>query len=62
MRSDVLDTQSKCPRCLGLLVMEYLVDFTNGDRAEAWACVLCGNKLDSTILANRALHEFLETT
>ena len=56
------DLANRCSRCSGLLVREYLIDYTNGDRAESWSCFLCGNKVDATILVNRALLKLLITS
>ncbi len=43
----------KCPRCLGLLVRDYLTDYT--EIIPCWSCPCCGNKLDKDIVKNRLL-------
>jgi hypothetical protein len=43
----------KCPRCLGLLVRDYLTDYT--EIIPCWSCPCCGNKLDADIVKNRLL-------
>lgn len=45
-----------CERCHGLMVGERIYDLqgTNGDLCvDGYRCLLCGNVVDTTILANR---------
>ena len=45
-----------CERCQGLMVHELIWDpqgLSSGLRANGYRCVLCGDVVDDTILANR---------
>lgn len=48
---------NRCPRCAGLLIRDWLIDYANGDACPCLSCICCGNKLDYDILANRLLHQ-----
>jgi hypothetical protein len=50
-----------CPRCTGLMVRDYLGDYTIGHFEPCWSCVCCGNKVDQTILCNRLLASLKST-
>lgn len=48
---------TSCPRCAGLLIRDWLIDYTNGDACPCLSCICCGNKIDYDILANRLIHQ-----
>ena len=63
LEATVLDDQSSCSRCGGLLVREVCMDLFNPTgELEVFArrCVQCGLIVDPVILANRALGSGLQ--
>lgn len=49
----------KCPKCEGLMIYEKFMDMEESSNFYfyGWRCLSCGNIVDSTIVANRALNE-----
>lgn len=62
MRCAKLGMKNKCPRCGGLMVDEYLIDYFTGERDLCLSCISCGNKVDPTILGHRLLAAILQSS
>ena len=54
-----------CTRCHGLMVVDSTLDMDieverNGGCSQIWRCVVCGERVDPTILRNRAASGSIE--